>query len=203
MIKKDAISDIKRQKGILLTIASSSEYLNGQYYKVGAQGLLDFALTQGAGKDIKAIIGQLSATDLTDKNIYSHLKKIVDNIHFEKTPLLESELSKFEGEAQKPYKYDLSKFKNYDYVVLLGIRSFGASRRFWSVIPTGAPQGDAYLSLIVVNPKNNEIMAKVNSHKTIPSETPWKQIPEYVNLKQASELAFKEASSELIQTVFK
>ena len=89
-----------------------------------------------------------------------------------------------------------------DELLVIRLEAFGATRNYYSFIPTGAPKAYCELYGELVNEKLHTVLWR---HRAMASEMvqgPWDQPPAYPNLMNAIKLAASNAQEELLDSFF-
>ena len=87
-----------------------------------------------------------------------------------------------------------------DELLLVQVNGYGLKRRFYGMIPLGAPKGYCSLTGRIVNLHNNHILWRKNVDAVAPILGRWDQPPNYPNATKAIKLAIKLAGKDITQS---
>ncbi len=163
-------------------------------YKVGNQGLLDMAINSVMTKTMNEQIGK------SDETWYHSLPQEFAN-RLQKNNIKVHAVSEVIGDDEKTYPAFAARLSA-DELLVIRLEAFGATRNYYSFIPTGAPKAYCELYGELVNEKNHTVLWR---HRAMASEMvqgPWDQPPAYPNLMQAIKLAASNAQEELLDSFF-
>lgn len=176
-----------------MTIAESKP-IKPALYKVGNQGLLDMAINSAMTKTLNEQI------EKSDETWYQSLPKEFAN-RLEKHNIKVRAVSEVVGDDEKSYPAFAARL-GADELLVIRLEAFGATRNYYSFIPTGAPKAYCELYGELTNEKTHTVLWR---HRAMASEMvqgPWDQPPTYPNLMNAIKLAASNAQEELLDSFF-
>ncbi|AIK96918.1 hypothetical protein [Candidatus Odyssella acanthamoebae] len=194
---------LAKPSSVLITHISNIE--KPDFYTGGRQGILDIAVNQMRGHNIKETLQTIDAKPILIEDYYQPFTDSLSSKSFKviKAPasILPQDLKEAADGNIKYAPYDFKDFKkkyNVDYALILD-GGFGIWRDHYSFIPRGAPLGVATVKIYMVELKTNSIVGyyEINFSNSIDGK--WDAPPNYTNLKESSKealsLALKKAHS--------
>lgn len=189
-------------------VIAESTLPNADFYPTGAQGILEYAATKSAAKEL---------IDHLKKKDNHWMDKVASN--FEKAfqakgikakllsrPVditrLPSDKTGLSHNADKQYNL-LKAAEKKDQLLLLSLVNFGGERSYYSLIPLGAPKAIVSLEGKLIDLRTNQLLWHKNVRVSEAIQGKWNQKPNYPNFDKAIDLAIQKASTQLQHDLFR
>ena len=173
---------------------AESKSITPALYKTGNQGLIDLAINSAMTKTMNEQIGR------SDERWYQSLPREFAN-RLQKRNINLQVVADAVSDDEKTYPAFAARL-GADELLVIRLEAFGATRNYYSFIPTGAPKAYCVLFGELTNEKTHTVLWR---HRAMASEMvqgPWDQPPNYPNLMNAIKLAASDTQEELLDSFF-
>ncbi len=217
-------SDFMAQKGTIgiITITTNESHKGtADYYNLGTQGILDYAIIRN-GDMVKQLINCLNKEEIAPivKKYYLNLfrdgfsregfKVKTVNTAYDHKNLAKLEKSKLmtgrPGDEMMYFStiYDLKSISDElqaDYLMVLEIHRFGVKRNYYGIMPKTPPSAWTALKCTLIETASNKIIAEHFSEKAILIEE-WEEPPDFPKLMKATLTSFKGTIDDVFTGFF-
>lgn len=176
--------------------------LAGKLYKGGQQGLLDIAINSALASGFSSFLGTIGPDPYENlvQTTMSFLEKQGAQVSRHQTDIYYSDLPKRSKPAKGTLKWDLSdviESTDADYILVLNIGGYGASREYYGFIPTSYPKAVVKMEVAMIDRDHVLQWSHSNNYGTyVGSE--WKQPPDYLNITSALDKTWKMIEGDLL-----
>ena len=170
------------------------------FYKEGHQGLVEFLFNEAMASSVAESIKKINTAEILEQHYFKPFEIAFLDKSFKvikaSEKLKKDSLVKYDGNDERcaPYSFKELKDKhNTELALVLEPKLFGAIRKYFSFVPTGAPRGYANLVVYLVRLEDNVVLGHYNAEVRIETKGDWDTPPDYTELNKASKTALATA----------
>jgi len=182
---------------------TTSTPIQASLYQQGSEGLLDLVINQATSNQFvdylnKTQLGSFKAKLINGFVFGLRARHIRANptpaINIDKMKSTDLDKKQYSTVDFKPLRLKIARNK----ILYVQPTQIGATRKYFSFIPIGAPKAVCNLEGDLVNTTNNKILWRYHANVTVPVHGKWDQPPHYPHFTQALHAAMRLCRKEIV-----